>query len=344
MANSFADKRKKMREREIQREVDSLETIAASGQPMDLQGEAYANRIDPNADGAVKINARKARNELFTRHFEWIDARLLTPNPDNYFKITNDDIEALADLILETGHTDPITVREVGNPDAAEIQIVDGERRYRAHLRLGEREDEKWFMIPTRYYRYGELDDESAAYLMSAENIGQRNMTQSDRAQAFAAVADRIEKKRMEKDPTLPAKRTREILAEQFGISARAAAKEVNIGRHLVDRGMKMLDERKITKDAADALAMLTERDQEALLDLIESGELKKGQAEQAAREMRKPDDGKKRAKADPTLNGYMGMAFRSLSKASKMKGKARREDIAKIRNLLDGLDPDRVD
>lgn len=344
MASKFAEQRRKMREREVQREVEILESVPSDVEPIDLQEEAFANRIDPNADGAVKINARKARNELFTRHFEWIDARLLTPNPDNYFKITDDDVEALADLILETGHTDPITVREVGDPEDADIQIVDGERRYRAHLRLGEREDEKWYMIPTRYYRYGELDDESASYLMSAENIGQRNMTQSDRAQAFAAVADRIEKRRKEKDPSLPVKRTREILAEQFGISARSAAKEVNIGRHLIDRGMRMLDEKLITKDAADALAMLTEKDQEELLELIETGELKKAQALDAAREMRRPEKGKKRPKSAPTLDGYMGMAFRSLSKASKMEGKARREDIAKIKNLLDELDPDLAD
>lgn len=334
MASNFAKKRSKVRAAEKEKMIES---IVSAGDDMldgrDAQRIAYENKIDPNADGALKVEQRSNREGLFTRHYEWIDAREITPNEDNYFAISDEDIEALAKLIQETGHTSPIVTREVPSGDETIIEIVDGERRWRAHMLLGETVDPMWYMLPVRYHRLGELSDEDARFMLSAENIGQRNMTPSDRAQAFAAVADRL----IGQPSNMS---TKDALAQQFGVSPRKAAMEVNIGRHLVDRGMKLLDEKRITKVAADAMSGLPEAEQNELIDLIIGGEVTKSDVEDVAKTMKRGEEPARRPKSAPTFSGYMKSAIKSLRRAQKMGKYASNAEIGVIRDILAELTP----
>lgn len=334
MTSDFAKKRNKVRAAEKEKMLESMSSGSDEKlDSRDAQRIAYENKIDPNADGALKVEQRSNREGLFTRHYEWIDAREITPNEGNYFAISDEDIEALARLIQETGHTSPIVTREVPGKDGTIIEIVDGERRWRAHMLLGRTVDPMWYMLPVRYHRLGELSDEDARFMLSAENIGQRNMTPSDRAQAFAAVADRLVAQTSNMS-------TKDALAQQFGVSPRKAAMEVNIGRHLVDRGMKLLDEKKITKVAADAMSGLSEAEQNELIDLIVGGEVIKGDVEELAKSMKRGETAGRRPKSAPTFSGYMKSAIKSLRRAQKMGDYASNADIGVIRDILADLTP----
>jgi hypothetical protein len=344
MTSKFAKKRQAILESEMDKKFRDIVSLEPQSEQIDFQEIAFNNRMDPEADPAAMIVSKQNQNELFTRHFRWIDARTLTPNSDNYFDIDEESIIALSDLILETGYTDPIIVRETEIDGKDAIEIIDGERRTRAHMHLGETVGEKWYMVPTRYYLKGELSDAESRYMLSAENLGQRSMSESNRAQAFAAVQDRIVERRM-KGEDQEKGRVVERLAKQFNVSERTAQMNINIGKHLIDKGLRLMDERKITKSAADVISTLPVQEQEELLNLIEAGLIKKEDAEAAAREKSTTRSNAGRPKSKPTVDGYMAGAIKSLSnaykKAVETSGKAQRTDIAKIRDLLELLDPD---
>ena len=277
---------------------------------------------------------------MFTRNYRWLDVRDLIPNKDNFFDINEDEILSLIDLILTTGNTDPILVREKEQEGSVVVEIVDGERRTIAHKRMGEEIDPKWFMIPARYYGLGELSDSEVKVILAAENLGQRNMSESNRAQAFAAVADALTEERKRRNPDAKEAWIKDELAKQFGVSPRTAQMNMNIGRHLVDRGLRLLDEKRITKAAADAISTLTAEQQEDILDQIEEGSLKKSDAEAAARDIsEKRKSAPKRAPR--SFEGTLDSAIKSLRRAVRMGGIATRTDVASIRDLVDRIDPD---
>lgn len=340
MTSKFAKKRQAIRESDLDRQLHVIEG-GNVGEGIDIQRVAFDNRVNPDADAAAKVVSRQTRDELFTRHFRWLDVRELTPNKENYFDIDDDSVIALADLILETGYTDPIIVREKEVDGTDIIEIIDGERRSRAHKHLGETVDEKWFMIPTRYYLKGELTDSNAQYMLSAENLGQRKMSESNRMAAFAAVAERLVERRAAGDPDASRASIKDQLASQFNVSPRTAAMNINIGAHLSDRGMRLLDEKKITKTAADAIASLPAEQQDELLKLVEDGSIAKSDAESEARKRSDVRTYTPRAKAAPSFDGYVNSAIRSLRRAMALGGKAQRKDIASIKDIIEQLDPD---
>ncbi len=336
MARNFATQLKEKRDAEIEKKVRSEGARKETKGKESMQQVAYNNRIDTQLDGAAMVQRREERDELYTRNYEWLDVNTITPNEENYFAISDGEIEALASLILETGHTNPIIVREIGTDT---IQIVDGERRWRAHKFLAENVDKTWSMIPARYYRAGELSDDDARFMLSAENIGQRVMTPADRAQAFAAVYDRVDKQRQDGLIGTGGKK-RDILAEQFGVSPRVVDMEVNIGKHLIDRGLRAYDDKKLTKAAAYALAQLTAEEQEVLLDMIEVGSIEKNGVEEAAKSMKAQETTKKRYKAPASLDGYVAGAIKSLRRARDMGGYATHKDLGVIKDLVSSLTP----
>ncbi|MBQ9002432.1 MAG: ParB N-terminal domain-containing protein [Eggerthellaceae bacterium] len=340
MANKFSASRKAIKQSKLDEAIRNLEDSPSSIAQNDIQRIAFENQTLADADGAEMVLRRRARDELFTRNFRWLNVNDILANPKNYFEIDQDELEGLASLILSTGYTDPIIVREVEIDGQEIIQLVDGERRTMAHKLLGDTVDECWYMVPARYYSKGTLSDEAAEFMLSAQNLGQRNMSESNRTTAFAAVADELVRRKMQGDPEANAQAIKDQLAKQFGCSPRQAAMNINIGRHLSDLGLRMLDEKKITKSAADAIATLSASDQEEILSLVSEGSLPKSQVETTARNM---SDRRKSSvtRAPASFDGFVNSALKSLKRAHKLGGTAQRKDIAALRDLIDSMDPD---
>jgi ParB family chromosome partitioning protein len=89
-----------------------------------------------------------------------------------------DDLADLAASIRERGLAQPITVRPVG---PCRYELVCGERRTRACRLLG------WETIPAIVR---EMDDETAAALMLAENVARADLDPLDEARAYRARID----------------------------------------------------------------------------------------------------------------------------------------------------------
>ena len=263
-----------------------------------------------------------------------IPLKNIHPNPGQPRKYFDPDaMDALTDSIERYGVLSPITVRECGEN---EYELISGERRYRAHMLLGEKYGERWYMVPARVFNIGTLSDEDAEFMLHAENVGQRNMTADERARGIAAVSDRIIARRRT-DPKYQGRPTKEILAEQFGISPRQAVIEVNIGHNLVEEGMQLLGDGRITKAAADAIAKLPDEEQREIIASVTNGTIAKADVEKVAkhqdrRSVRQPKE----------TDDYLKSARRALKHAAEMGEDGDRTLIAEIRNLLDKIDPDR--
>lgn len=300
-----------------------------------LMQEVYDNRQVGGLDGGSSMMKRNARAALLERAgIDWYDVDEIEPNPENDYSIDEKSIEGLSELIYQSKTTQPLVLVET---DGGKLRIVDGERRWRAHKLLAERYGEVWKMVPGQLFRKGELTEDDVEFMLNALNIGQRAMTSSERARGFAAIADRLMKDR--KDGTTPSdgRRIADILAEQYGVSARTANMEVNIGRNLVDDGMDLLDSGGITKVAANALAQLSPERQQEIADMIERGEL--GKADVTAEVTRR----KKTATRNPkSTDEHLIAAKRALKKALAGDELPDRVLVAECRNLLDKLDQDR--
>ena len=103
-----------------------------------------------------------------------IDITQIVPNPFQPRKIFNEpELEQLSQSLHLHGLMQPIAVRQV----AERYQIIAGERRFRAALRLG------WSEILVQIY---EADDQQMAELALTENIQRKDLNDIEKAVSFA--------------------------------------------------------------------------------------------------------------------------------------------------------------
>lgn len=91
-------------------------------------------------------------------------------------------LQELADSIRSHGLIQPITVRRISQSGASgRYQIIAGERRFRAHKLAG---------LPTIRAIVSNLDDETAAAAMLAENVARADLDPIDEAFAYQTRID----------------------------------------------------------------------------------------------------------------------------------------------------------
>lgn len=305
----------------------------------ELLKEALASKAKDGMSAGELIVSEKARKSLLAKAgFDYVDVRELTPNPKNTYEVDEGSVESLASLIFESKNTTPLIVREV--PVSADYphgyEIVDGERRYRAHMMLGEKYGEHWYMAPVRIFHLGTLSDEDAEFMLHAENVGQRDMKPSERARGVAMVIDRVVKQREADPESMRGRKTKDIIAEQFGVSARTAVMESNIGHNLGQAGMDAYDAGQITKTAADAVSRLPMQEQDELIAQVKKGEIAKSEVEHIARGKKKTS-----TRVPKTADEDLRDARRALKRALVKNDVPDRVLIAELRNLIDKLDPE---
>ena len=107
-----------------------------------------------------------------------IDTMKIEANPFQPRKIFEEsELEQLAQSLQAHGLMFPIAVRQVGE----RYQIIAGERRFRAALRLG------WNEIPAQVH---EVDDRQMAELALTENIQRKDLNAIEKATSFASYLE----------------------------------------------------------------------------------------------------------------------------------------------------------
>lgn len=110
----------------------------------------------------------------------------IVPNPVQPRRVFSDaELSELVDSIRENGLLQPLVVRPA--PDAPErYQLVAGERRFRALIKLG------WEEAPVVVR---EADDETLLVLALVENLQREALNPLEEAEGYQALADRFEMK-----------------------------------------------------------------------------------------------------------------------------------------------------
>lgn len=233
---------------------------------------AFQSRRNQDCDISQKMADDNRRNTLLRKSgFDWVDIEELQPHPDNAYHVTEEDVENLAGLIYISKETQPLVVRETEDG----LQIIDGERRWRAHKLLARLYGDAWRMVPARIHPLDSLTEEEVHFILHSNNAGQREKTASEKAMGFAAIADSLIEWR-KANPALKGVRTNAMLAEHFGVSERTAQTNLTIARGLTQRCCKLLDDKAITMAQAETIARLSEEKQETIADAIESGDVEK--------------------------------------------------------------------
>lgn len=322
---------------ESRNEEQPLNTLAdyAGYSREQLMQEIFENRQQAGSDGGSSMLRSNTRAALLERvGIDWYNIDEIEPNPDNDYSIDEKSIEGLAALIYESKTTTPLFLMET---DSDKLRIIDGERRYWAHKLLVKQYGDVWTMVPGQRFRRGELTEDDVKFMLNALNIGQRAMTQSERARGFAAVADRLMRQRKADPQSSDGRRIADIMAEQYGVSPRTANIEINIGRNLTDEGMNLLDNSSITKEAADAIARLTPDRQREIAEMINSGKLDKQDVLDEVRRKKRTS-----TRIPKSTDEHLVTAKRALKRALTSDELPDRVLVAECRNLLDKLDPDK--
>lgn len=300
----------------------------------ELMEEVFKARDPKTIDGVESAAKQRRQTQLLEKAgYKWVDVRELTPSKENFYHINDEEIEDLAAMIYTSKNTTPLTLRETKDG----TEIVDGERRCRAHLLLGERYGETWYMVPARVFEYGSLTDEEAELILNTMNLGQRDMTPSERAKGFTIIGDLI---RNDKSGRWGSGSTRELLAKHFGVSPRTAQMEMTIGKNLCKEGQELLDSKRIRKATAAVLAGLNEDNQHVIIDQIRQGLVNDDEIKEAVEDLKNEEKGTTapRPRKPKTIDGEVKSATRALKRAFSIKERPDRVEVAKLKNMLEEL------
>jgi len=170
----------------------------------------------------------------------------IEPHPDNpRRKFEGPRFDELVASIREKGVIEPILVRPVSalkGHQAKAYQLVAGERRWRASMRIVSENDGSETTIPAMVRA---LDDDQAFEIMTIENLQRENLTELEEAESFAAYL-----KRRGKDAV-------EDLAARTGIRAAYIRRRVAVVEKLPKNVLEAWDSGKIKYGHLEQLTRL---------------------------------------------------------------------------------------
>ena len=216
-------------------------------------------------------------DELFMTEQERAESRLpriqdiplaeIDDFPDHPFHVRLDaDMEELVQSVKERGIITPITLRQ---KEDGRYEIVSGHRRRKACELAG---------LDTVKAEVKDLSRDEAIILMVESNLQRTTILPSEKAFAYKMKLDAMKRQQGTRTDLTSAtvlqklngKTSREVLAEQSGESHEQIRKYIRLTNLLPDL-LSKVDEGKIAMRPAVELSYLAEKEQQSLLDSIES-------------------------------------------------------------------------
>lgn len=202
-----------------------------------------------------RLNQREAEQDFKLR---FIDSELLTPYSKNIYGIR--DIDELAEDIKENGLYHNLVVRPV---EGGKYEILSGERRYKALLKLGNTK------IPCQVREDLEGKDLDAEILLIQANAKARELTHIEKIEQISRL-EQLYKQKRSNGEVLEGK-TRDIIGKDVGLSGVQVGRYQKIGKKLIGGLKELLDKDKITLTQAEILAAVNTTEQAAMYDQIKS-------------------------------------------------------------------------
>ena len=189
----------------------------------------------------------------------------LIPNENNFYGIR--EIDELAESIKENGLIHNLVVRE---KDDSSYEIISGERRYRALLKLG------YDKVPCSVKK--DISDLDAEIMLIQANVESRELTASEKMEGISRLKAIYEKKKSlgEKVPG----KIRELIGKDMGLSGVQVGRYQKIDKDLIPELKEKLDKEEITFVQAHTLSSLNEEEQETIHEAIKDLDPKESKEE----------------------------------------------------------------
>lgn len=205
-----------------------------------------------------------------THQVQYIEYDKLKPNPVNTKYYKTDDIEVLADSILDKGLIQPLTVVSDGD---GTYTIISGHRRYLAIKFINDNVlSDKFKSVPSIIRDIKtELEKEE---LLIDGNLWNRNKTDAERAKEIAGKKAILEQ-RKKNGEYIPG-RIMSIIANEIGISERQAKKLNSININCSEEVKEMFDNGQINLETAYSLAHYDKDKQNDIVETITNSDEQK--------------------------------------------------------------------
>lgn len=193
-----------------------------------------------------------------------IPLSIIDPFPGHPFQVRDDEeMERLAESIVENGVLVPLTVRASGSE---RYELVSGHRRARAAELAGLKS------VPCIVRS---LTDDEATIAMVDSNLQRETILPSERAFAYSIRLEAMKRQGQRTDLTcariahkLDGRRSRDILAEELGVSKDKIQRFIRL-TFLIPGLLKLVDENRMKLFPAVEVSYLSQDEQEHLLDAI---------------------------------------------------------------------------
>ena len=194
-----------------------------------------------------------------------IPIRDLKPFEGHPFKVVDDEaMLRTTESIAQFGVLTPLLVRPM---DDGSLQIISGHRRVHAAEAAGLSE------VPAIVRN---MTDDEAVVLMVDSNLQRENILPSERAFAYKMKMEAIGRQGERTDLTCgqvghksPGIKTRDLLAEQAGDSARNVQRYIRL-TNLIPELLEMVDQQKISFNPAVELSYLTPEEQQHMIEAMD--------------------------------------------------------------------------
>jgi len=180
-----------------------------------------------------------------------------------YKVIDNEEMESLAESIMQNGIVSPIIVRPLENTDG-EYEVISGHRRLYAAQKAGLLE------VPALIYA---IDRDAAAIVLVDSNLHREHILPSEKAFAYKMKTDALAHQGWRTDLTScqvgTKLRTDEQIAADANDSARQIQRYIRL-TNLIPEILQYVDDGRISFTPAVELSYLNEQEQYDLLEQIE--------------------------------------------------------------------------
>ena len=190
----------------------------------------------------------------------------LRPFENHPYKVQdNEEMETLAESIMEHGIVSPVIVRPLENT-TDEYEIISGHRRVMASKKAGITE------VPALIVS---LDRDAAAIVLVDSNLHREHILPSEKAYAYKMKAEALAHKGFRADLTsgqLAPKLATEQIANDVGTSKDTVKRYIRL-TNLIPEILQYVDEGRISFTPAVELSYLNEQEQQDLLEQIEQND-----------------------------------------------------------------------
>lgn len=193
------------------------------------------------------------------------------PSEDNLISMNQNEIEDLAQSIVEVGILNPPILRK----DGEKYRIVCGERRYRAvllNIEKGLRDSEqllKCHLFNPEIIDLPLSDEEKEDFVRDVENAQQRNKTDADKLMLIRKFKERYEKLRVLDPERFKGIKTRDLLENDLNMSKSAIAQFQKIENQGSEKLKQAILDNQINITAAVDVASMEDAEQEELIENI---------------------------------------------------------------------------